>query len=429
MMKGQFCFRRTCVIMLSWVVILMMAAPVWGAERTTVNMWSASLPGDYNRWVTSEFPRLVEEAFPDLRVEVTIVQSRQELEEKRTIAAAAGVGPDIFHEADNFVQQAAINGTALSLERYLSEWAERDDLIVSDAFKYRGEVYAVPYTVRMTGLAYWQDMLDAAGVQPPNDWDELLSAARHLTVHSNEPGVLEQGGLGTWNNATYDGIYPLQVFVEQLGSSLYSEDLRRPAFNTDEASRALNYAKEMYEVAYPAGARPQSGFTSRGTAMQFWFSTGHTPSIVESYDPEVVKNVRIAKIPGPTGPAEALGIASGWGWAINPDSPRPDDAWRIIEFFVSEEIQSRFLASFPPGSHLSSRRSFEYSRDTPFIDDSMQLAVPPITSWGPVHPLFGDVIRIVEPLIYEAVRGERGVGSALEEAQRLLGNFLEEADW
>ena len=104
-----------------------------------------------------------------------------------------------------------------------------------------------------------------------------------------------------------------------------------------------------------------------------------------------------------------------------------DAAWRIIEFFLSEEIQGRFLSSFAPGGLLSPRRSQEYPPETPFLEDALRLAAPPITTWGPVHPLFGDVIRIAGPPIFEAVQGERPVGSTLEEVQRLLVNLFSEA--
>ena len=185
----------------------------------------------------------------------------------------------------------------------------------------------------------------------------------------------------------------------------------------------------MYQVAYPTGARPRSGFVNHGTAMHFWFSTGHATPLLDLYSPDTLKNVRFMKIPGPTGPSDQLGIMAGWGWAINPDSPRPDDAWQIIAFFLSEEIQKRFLASFAPGVLFGARRSLSYPEETPFLEDAMRIAEPPITTWGPVHPLFGEVVNVAQGPIYEAARGERPLGNALEEVQRLLTALFNQRTW
>ncbi len=410
--------RRSIVSAGFGLLVLGVSSPAWA--KTVVTLWAASLTPGFDQWITTVFPKRVEEAYPDIQLEVSVLGSRQNLEEKRTVATAAGRGPDIFHESAGFDLQIAHNGAAMPLDRFIAAWSGMRDMIAVPGWRYRGSVYGVPYAISVTGYAYWVDILEEAGVAPPSTWEELARAGRKLTMASSEAGKLTRAGLGMWNDPTYEGLYPLHVFVQQLGASLYSADYRKPLFNTDVGRKALQYAKELYEVAYPAGAKSTAGFEAKGAAMHFWYGSQHSASLVRTYGPADLGKVRIARIPGPTGGDDSIAIANSWGWAINSQSRNPELAWKVIQLFLEPGLQQEFLAAYGAGGILSPRRSVRYPEGAPFLQDFMRMAVPPLTSWGPTHPFFGDVVRVASPLIHDALTGKRGTVDALAEADRLL---------
>lgn len=393
---------------------------------TTLSLWAAGLPGSFNQWIVDDFPRIVQKAYPDIALEVTVIPGRQNLEDKRMVAAVAGVGPDIFHESGNFGLQAAHNGSALALDKYVAQWPEYKDIIKMINWQYKGRVYGIPYAVNMTGVGFWEDMLQEGGVALFTDWDGLLRAAKKLTIYGTD-GRLERAGLSLWD--PYDiwgGLYPFTVFMEQLGGSLFSEDFRLPTFNNDIGRQALAYVSELHEVAMPSGTPPASSFTARGSAMHFWFSNWHTPAISETYG-EDANRLRLVKVPGPQGASNAVGITQSWGWMISPNSKHPDLAFEVIRFFLEPEVQGAFLNAFTPGGLLSPRRSFRYPATWPFVADAVRMSAPPLVNeWGPLHPFFSDVIRVAPGPLYEGVVGKRSIASALEETDRLLRVMLTE---
>lgn len=418
---GKSISRR--LLMLS-IVMSLFAMFSLGASAAKVTLWTASLTPGFNEWVVNEFPKLVAERYPDLEVEVTIGGSRQELEEKRKVATATGVGPDVFHESGGFGMQMANNGEALALDRYVADWDGFSDLVTTQEWEWEGNLYAIPYSLILTGYIRWNDMLAEAGMEAPRDWEELVSMGRTLTKLDGN-GNVERVGVYMWDSPTYLGLYPLQLFTEQLGSSLYSEDFRQPNFNSEEGVRALDYARRLYDVAFPGGATPSGSFASRDAVMSFWFGSSHSAGLGNSYSTEELQSAQLDKVPGPEG-GPGMTIFNTWGWAVNSKSNQPDNAWKVIETFLDPEVQQSFLTAYGGGGILSPLKSYEYPETDPFADDYRRMAVPPLTTWGPAHPFFGEIVNITTPIILDAVQGKTGISGALEEADRLLSAMFKE---
>lgn len=405
------------------IALVVLVTPI-GEAKTVVTLWAASLTSGYDTWLTRTFPERVKAAYPGIELQVSIMGNRQNLEEKRVVATAAGTGPDIFHESAGFGLQIAYNGSALPLNRMTEKWPGFRDLIGAGQYQYKDGIYAIPYALELAGYAYWQDILENAGVPVPLSWDDLLSATRKLTLFDSS-GRLKQAGLQEWNDPTYQGLYPFQLFTEQMGSPLYIDDYARPNFNTEQARTALDFARQLYEAAFPGGAQPTSGFTNRGTAMALWFGSSHSTALTKVYAGDELRNVHITKIPGPGG-RNAMSIYNSWGWAISSQSKHPQEAWAVIERFLSPEVQAEFLTAYGSGGILSPRRSYRYAPDQPFVSDFAAMAVPPMTTWGPVHPFFGDVVRVAVPVVYDAIVGKRSTPAALAEVDRLLSQVFKE---
>ncbi|WP_156325408.1 sugar ABC transporter substrate-binding protein [Nonomuraea sp. SBT364] len=146
---------------------------------------------------------------------------------------ASGSVPDVVEEPGGWVQDFAISGNALSLQEYVdrdgramgfpADWRP----VTVERNSYQGKVYGVQLHLTCTLLLYNKGMLDAAGVEPPTTWEELLEAARKLTkddVHgialNQDHGYagpwMMQNGVRYYDPATKDVLVPHEAAVEAM---------------------------------------------------------------------------------------------------------------------------------------------------------------------------------------------------------------------
>ncbi|MCP2031037.1 multiple sugar transport system substrate-binding protein [Okibacterium sp. HSC-33S16] len=113
--------------------------------------------------------------------------------------------PDVLMLDNPDLQEIAATGGLSPLSDYdidTSGFAEG----ILDAATYEDEVYGLAPTVNTLGLFYNEDLLAAAGIQPPTTWDELKTAASALTTG-------DQYGLAFSAIATYEGSWQFLPFM------------------------------------------------------------------------------------------------------------------------------------------------------------------------------------------------------------------------
>ena len=97
-----------------------------------------------------------------------------------------------------------------------------------DAFKGPdGKTYGYPKDGNTLAMAYNTDMLTAAGIQPPTNWDELKTAAEKLTAGGKKAFCL--------NNSLDRAL----AFIYQNGGSLLSDDKTQDTVDSQEVKDAL----------------------------------------------------------------------------------------------------------------------------------------------------------------------------------------------
>ena len=80
--------------------------------------------------------------------------------------------PDVLMLDNPDLQEIAATGGLAPLSDYDVDTSGFADGIL-EAATYEGEVYGLAPTVNTLGLFYNEDLLAAAGIQPPKTWDEL----------------------------------------------------------------------------------------------------------------------------------------------------------------------------------------------------------------------------------------------------------------
>ncbi|MFG1945972.1 ABC transporter substrate-binding protein [Nonomuraea sp. NPDC048826] len=146
---------------------------------------------------------------------------------------ASGTVPDLVEEPGGWVQEFALSGNARSLQEYIdrdgaamgfpADWQP----VTVERNSYQNQVYGVQLHLTCTVLFYNKGMLEAAGVQPPTTWEELLEAAKKLTKgdvygialnqdHTYANPWLLQNGVRIYDPATKEVLTPRDKAVEAM---------------------------------------------------------------------------------------------------------------------------------------------------------------------------------------------------------------------
>lgn len=211
-------------------------------------------------------------------------------------AVAANVGPDVaLFQGQGTPVEYAMRGAVYDLNNFsdLDTVLKRFYPSAYDSFKYEGGLYALPETQTFSMLFYRTDILNDLKVKVPNTWTELYSVLAKLQTNNlsiSVPTPFSGGSGSTGLNAIY------MMLLYQNGGSLYTEDCKRSAMNTENAITAFTQWVNLY-TKYKI---PQT------TNILTRFRMGESPLVISDYTfynqlqigaPEIEGKWDIAAIP------------------------------------------------------------------------------------------------------------------------------------
>ncbi|NUQ38175.1 MAG: extracellular solute-binding protein [Caldilineales bacterium] len=229
------------------------------------------------------------------------------------------------------------------MERDKAELQLDDILPVSWTLgEWQGTHPAYPLAGYANVLNYRQDLLAAAGIEPPTTQEALLDAAIKLTdAGNNLYGIALLGAKGPAVAQDY------MAWVQQHGGRIL-DDAGKPVINSAENVEILEFFGELFQYAPPGATdywwdQRETAFRSGQVAMMEGWSIARA-----GYeDPEIssiVDNVDIAVAPVAAGMEPKYGFG-GWGIGVNADSTPEEQecAWQFIKWLTSPEMQKDWL--------------------------------------------------------------------------------------
>jgi len=201
-----------------------------------------------------------------------------------------------------------------------------------DAFKGPdGKTYGFPKDGNTLGMAYNTDMLTAAGIQPPTNWDELKAAAEKLTTGNQKAFCL---------SPTLDRAL---AFIYQNGGSLFSDDKKTNTVDSPEVAEALKTYLGWFKSGQ--GARPGDlGDDWCGKALgekkvAMIFEGGWLDPFMTSSFPDT----KYAWAEMPQGKEKAtLGFTVSY--SIGADSANKDPAWVLLQYLTGKDGMTKWTS-------------------------------------------------------------------------------------
>jgi len=248
--------------------------------------------------------------------------------------------PDVFWMHSDQFQMFADNEILLDLTEKIdeSEILNLDGFFedIVELYNFDGQQFAVPKDIDTIALWYNRTMFEEAGVATPDEtwtWETLLEAAEALTL-----GDGSQYGIA-WNvNNGQEAFYNV---IYSMGGYVINDDQTTSGFDNPNTIEAMEFVdrliptmpsiEEMSEngphILFPSG---MIAMATQGSWMVSSFSDNDF----------LLEHANVAVLPM-AADGTRVSIYNGLGWAAAADGPNTEDAWRLIEWFSTEDMQRR----------------------------------------------------------------------------------------
>jgi multiple sugar transport system substrate-binding protein len=306
-------------------------------QHRLVNVWAMGREGEVIAQLLPQFRKL----HPD--IEVRIQQLPWTAAHQKLLTGFAGEAtPDLCQLGNTWIPEFV----ALQALEPLNQSLARSTIVqASDYFPgiwdtniIGGTLYGVPWYIDTRLLFYRRDLLTEAGfADPPRSWEEWsrMLAAIKARVGPERYSVL----------LPLDEFAPLLVLAIQQPEPLLREDGRYGNFRSPGFRRALAFYREMFQRQWAppiTGTQISNVWDELGRGYYSFYISGpwNIGEFKRRLPPELQSTWMTAPMPGPDGPGASL--AGGSSLVIFRRSRHKQDAWLLLEFLSSPEIQQRF---------------------------------------------------------------------------------------
>jgi len=285
-----------------------------------------------------------EAANPGIKIEMEAISTDGRLQ-KVLASINTKTMPEVFKILPEERFEFARKGYLVPLDDIVDEIG-RDDFVDGSLVAVDGVNYDIPYTIGNYSVL-WQrdDLLQAAGVSTPTNWDELKAAAEALTKDGNFGFIFPAGK----NRMT--GIY-LSMMIWNAGGTYFDKDLN-VTFNNPGTIEALKFLQEMAKYS-PEGISSYSYgdminvYLTGKIAMDIY--APRLAANAAATTPELFENTSAHPMPiGPKGAAVKFANANSFALSSEQVGAKNLDAARkFLTFLVTGEQLAKFsLTAYP----------------------------------------------------------------------------------
>lgn len=382
----------------------------------TLTFWNES-----QKEAMEKIVALFEKDHPNIKVNVLVTPWTQYWTKLQT-GLPTGTGPEIFWLNALNAKIYIPAGLILDLQKYI----DRDNVDTSvfsesikDLYTVDGKLYAIPKDYDTIGLYYNKALFDKANVPYPTDswtWDDLLDAAKKLTVKDSEGNIQQYGYIAIPNSqmSTYD-------YILQNNGQIFNEDGSKALVDSPEAIEAIQFLADMmfkHKVS-PTGAEQQEinahqMFLSEKAAM-----LAHGSWMVARYHETLGDKLAVAPLPMKKRRAT---VVHGLGFAASAKTKHPEEVWEFLKFLATKEAQELQAGVAIPAYKGAEQEFLDMypSVNVKLFIDALEYGYPlPVSPKSPVvaGQIFDDEITNIW-------MGEKDVEDGLRDAKKRMDEEL-----
>jgi len=398
-------------VLLFLVVVLLLVAVVGmntvslAAEKTKLVFWSYM--ENQNQLATLDW---ICKSFNDSQSEIEVSHEYvpfADFKKQLSIGMAAGKLPDLV-VIDNPDHAAfAQMGLFADVTSYVSQWSKQFFPGPWKSATLNGKSYGVPFTSNCLALFYNVEMLQKAGVKPPQTWTQLRAAAKKVTGN----GVF---GLGISAVKSEEGTFQFLPWLLSSGAKIDKLDSKEAIKSFTILANLVKDGSMPKEVINWTQADVEKQFAAGKLAMMVngpW----NIPA-VNSDAPDLKWNV--VKIPKDKVFSSVLG---GENFGVV-KGKNVEAACKFLQFVGSPQIMKEYEVKFnmfPPRQDVATDSAWTNDPIMQVFMDEMKYAMPR----GP-HPKWPEISNAMSTALQEVLTQAKTPTQAAKAAQAKVVEVL-----
>lgn len=305
----------------------MAADPEMSAEQAIADAFMDANPG-----IKIEF---IPVAYPDYGTTITTVATSQDI-------------PDIFANGPELSALIEDLGIAQDLTPLLGEEfiAGFDQDVLSESYVNDQLAYAPYYSIPMS-LIYRIDLLEEAGVEPPETWNDFIDVAEALTIDTNGDGSIDQWGFAMVGTADASGGARFAPILRAFGAADLQKDgdQWKTTIDSDAGVKAIQFYADLvtkHDVVPPGAlstAYPDAvNLMASGQAAMIISGSHAVEGIIAASDGKL--EGKFGSVPLPrTESGEHVSVLGQLGFSISDRTEHAEAAAEYLKFYLSQENQ------------------------------------------------------------------------------------------
>ena len=320
------------------------------------------------------------------------------LHEKILTAAAGGNVPDVIWGLPEYVGEFYNMGIVADLTSYYETWEEKDALsdAVIDAMTINGEIIGVPYEMTVRAYLVHTEDLEAAGIETPVTWEDLLAQTDYYDNNGKYLTELACTGVRSPQELlVYLAQYGLEICSEQEDGKFrntWAEDEEQLA----KATKVFQFYKDLADTGIIDPSSINWGWEETdenfATGIVSTYVTGNWLAERESSNPDTMDDVVVTAIPYPADghPATYMECKPLFVMA---GSANQDAAFELAAMIGGYDCQAAAFADRSPRSDVST--DSKWSKDFSALSDT-GIVFPPVTLGGINQAMIDSIAKVLQ---------------------------------
>lgn len=326
------------------------AAPLKG--KITCLIHGGPSPMDVPYWATRI--KMFTDANPGVEFIGLGAANDEEYTQKITTMVTGGTPPDLVKISGGRLLATATKGIFEDIEPRVKAsplMSRIWPLLPGEGKEQRvcGKQYAIPMDIEQRVWIYNMDLFDKMGVAYPQEgwtWDDLLAIGKSVTKPEENqylfvPGITSFQDYSDW--------------VWQAGGTIFNEDGTKVNLSEPANVQGMQFLVDLFKKY---GYAPAPGLKLGDIGVTFdtgkiAMNMAHT-GLVASQLSKPTWEFKWGTVFAPQGPVTANGFTKANGFGIPKDAENADLAWAFIEWWYSDETQTKFaeMGELVPRSDL-----------------------------------------------------------------------------
>jgi len=267
-----------------------------------------------------------------------------DLQSKILAATTSGQGPDVLNIGNTWAPSLQATGAFMPFGAKEFSAIGGKEKFVPAALKTGGAMgkdpTSVPYLGLAYGLYYNKKMFADAGLKPPTTWEELVTAAKKLTVPSKGVyGMAMEGGSYT------EGVHFAFIFGQQHAADPFSSS-GKPQFTQPGIVDGVKQYVDLMgadKVVNPSAAQYKNGPEAPGDFAKgkaaMLMSQNNADNTLQA-DGMKSSEYGVVPIPAPQGGKDVASFVAGINLSIFKNTKNQAGALKFVKFMTSKQTQA-----------------------------------------------------------------------------------------